>query len=156
MAHLPNSGRINASNPCVTGDTRVLTPGGVWRRIDQMIHIPGRIVTAKLGPGNPLHRRSIPDRHAGCVRAAHRRRISPDAHRRSQGAGPNRGWVAAENLRESDEIKLPSEPACAGDIGEPTDAKFFQLLGLYVSCERQPTLRSDLEQCLADAPQGER
>src|SRR5690606_40719082 len=41
----PNSGRINASNPCVTGDTRVLTPGGIWRRIDQMIHLPSRLVT---------------------------------------------------------------------------------------------------------------
>ena len=41
----PTSGRINASNPCVTGDTRVLTPGGIWRRIDQMIHLPARIVT---------------------------------------------------------------------------------------------------------------
>ena len=41
----PNSGRINASNPCVTGDTRVLTPGGIWRRIDQMIHLPARVVT---------------------------------------------------------------------------------------------------------------
>ena len=39
------SGRINASNPCVTGDTRVLTPGGIWRRIDQMIHLPSRVVT---------------------------------------------------------------------------------------------------------------
>ena len=41
----PQSGRINASNPCVTGDTRVLTPGGVWRRIDQMIHLPSSVVT---------------------------------------------------------------------------------------------------------------
>ena len=41
----PKNGRINASNPCVTGDTRVLTPGGVWRRIDQMIHLPSRVVT---------------------------------------------------------------------------------------------------------------
>src|SRR6266700_2381156 len=41
----PKSGRINASNPCVTGDTRVLTPGGIWRRIDQMIHLPARLVT---------------------------------------------------------------------------------------------------------------
>src|SRR5258708_2000796 len=41
----PKSGRINASNPCVTGDTRVLTPGGIWRRIDQMIHLPSRVVT---------------------------------------------------------------------------------------------------------------
>src|SRR5665213_141273 len=41
----PRSGRINASNPCVTGDTRVLTPGGIWRRIDQMIHLPARVIT---------------------------------------------------------------------------------------------------------------
>src|SRR5947209_12010554 len=41
----PKSGRINASNPCVTGDTRVLTPGGIWRRIDQMIHLPARVIT---------------------------------------------------------------------------------------------------------------
>src|SRR5687768_3283568 len=41
----PASGRINASNPCVTADTRVLTPGGIWRRIDQMIHLPARVVT---------------------------------------------------------------------------------------------------------------
>ena len=41
----PKSGRINASNPCVTGDTRVLTPGGIWRRIDQMIHLPTRVIT---------------------------------------------------------------------------------------------------------------
>src|SRR4051812_14561057 len=41
----PRSGPIRASNPCVTGDTRVLTPGGIWRRIDQMIHLPTRVVT---------------------------------------------------------------------------------------------------------------
>src|SRR5437588_2171704 len=41
----PRSGKINASNPCVTGDTRVLTPGGIWRRIDQMIHLPARVIT---------------------------------------------------------------------------------------------------------------
>jgi hypothetical protein len=23
----------------------VLTPGGIWRRIDQMIHLPSRVVT---------------------------------------------------------------------------------------------------------------
>src|SRR3954470_4751242 len=45
----PKSGRINASNPCVTGDTRVLTPGGIWRRIDTMIHLPARIITNLAG-----------------------------------------------------------------------------------------------------------
>src|ERR1043165_4683975 len=45
----PKSGRINASNPCITGDTRILTPGGIWRRIDQMIHLPTRVVTNLTG-----------------------------------------------------------------------------------------------------------
>ncbi|MFH2062937.1 MAG: LAGLIDADG family homing endonuclease [bacterium] len=33
---VPNSGRINASNPCVTGDTLVATSEG-WRRIDSLL-----------------------------------------------------------------------------------------------------------------------
>ena len=32
----PNTARINASNPCVTGDTLVATTGG-WRRIDSLV-----------------------------------------------------------------------------------------------------------------------
>jgi ribonucleotide reductase alpha subunit len=34
---VPPLGEYEATNPCVTGDTRVLTPGGIWRRIDQMM-----------------------------------------------------------------------------------------------------------------------
>ena len=46
VAHLPASpAGSTPANPCVTGDTRVLTPGGIWRRIDQMIHLPARVVT---------------------------------------------------------------------------------------------------------------
>ncbi len=33
----PNDGRINASNPCVTGDTRVATRDG-WQRIDTLLN----------------------------------------------------------------------------------------------------------------------
>src|SRR3989339_420791 len=36
---VPNSGRINASNPCVTGDTLVATSNG-WRRIDSLLDGP--------------------------------------------------------------------------------------------------------------------
>ena len=71
----PKSGAIKASNPCVTGDTRVLTPGGIWRRIDQMIHLPSRVVTSLRRPGNPRNRWRVSDRHQGCLRAADRRRI---------------------------------------------------------------------------------
>jgi len=39
----PNSDRINASNPCVTGDTLVATAEG-WRRIDSLVGRTARIV----------------------------------------------------------------------------------------------------------------
>ena len=35
-------------------------------------------------PGNSRHRRRVPHRHEGCLRAPHRRRIHAQAHRRSQ------------------------------------------------------------------------
>src|SRR3954465_3704272 len=56
----PKSGRINASNPCVTGDTRVLTPGGIWRRIDQMIHLPARVVTNLDSQENNKNEEEVP------------------------------------------------------------------------------------------------
>ena len=31
------------------------------------------------------------------------------------------------------DVKLPSRAACVREIGEPQDAKFFQLLGMFVS-----------------------
>ena len=44
----PEDGRINASNPCVTGDTLVATADG-WQRIDSLV-----------GPVGPDHRRRWP------------------------------------------------------------------------------------------------
>ncbi len=45
----PNSGRINASNPCVTGDSLVATGCG-WQRIDSLV---GRSATVIGGDGQP-------------------------------------------------------------------------------------------------------
>jgi ribonucleoside-diphosphate reductase alpha chain len=41
----PNSGKINASNPCVTGDTLVSPPDG-WVRIDSLLERPFEVVGA--------------------------------------------------------------------------------------------------------------
>jgi ribonucleoside-diphosphate reductase alpha chain len=46
----PNSGRINASNPCVTGDTLVATRAGL-RRIDGLLEAPTEVV----GSDGELH-----------------------------------------------------------------------------------------------------
>ena len=45
----PEDGRINASNPCVTGDTLVATAEG-WRRIDELVSKAVRIIGADGQP----------------------------------------------------------------------------------------------------------
>jgi ribonucleoside-diphosphate reductase alpha chain len=45
----PDDGRINASNPCVTGDTLVATADG-WQRIDALAGRPARIIGADGQP----------------------------------------------------------------------------------------------------------
>ncbi|OGK89896.1 MAG: response regulator SirA, partial [Candidatus Rokubacteria bacterium GWF2_70_14] len=45
----PEDGRINASNPCVTGDTLVATAGG-WQRIDALVGRSERIIGADGQP----------------------------------------------------------------------------------------------------------
>jgi ribonucleotide reductase alpha subunit len=125
----PQSGRINASNPCVTGDTRVLTPGGIWRRIDQMIHLPSRVVT-NLGSQEihvtdgafPTSQKDVYElRTAG----GYSLKLTADHKVWTK----HRGWVEAKDLETSDEVRLPSQPACVSQIGEPQDPTFFQLSG---------------------------
>ncbi len=129
----PKSGRINASNPCVTGDTRVLTPGGIWRRIDQMIHLPARIVT------------NLNAQEIHVVDGAFPTGTKEVFELRTQGGYTlkltadhkvwtrRRGWQMAKDLTRTDEIKLPSQPAAVHSIGEPQDHKLFQLVGLFLS-----------------------
>ncbi len=109
----PKSGRINASNPCVTGDTRVLTPGGIWRRIDQMIHLPARIVTNLAWPAGSCHRRRVSHRHPRSFRASHRWRVQRESHRAitKSGRAGAAGW-RRRILQPTDEVRLPSKPAC--------------------------------------------
>ena len=129
----PKSGRINASNPCVTGDTRILTPGGVWRRIDRMIHLPGRILTNHDGMRIGVTDGAFPTgvKEAFELQTASGFTLKLTADHKVWTA--NRGWVPAEQLTQSDLLKLPSQPACVEEIGQPRDPAFFQLLGLLVS-----------------------
>jgi ribonucleoside-diphosphate reductase alpha chain len=145
----PASGRINASNPCVTGDTRVLTPGGIWRRIDQMIHLPARIVTnlndqeIHVTDGAfPTGTRDIFElRTAG----GYTLKLTGDHKVWTR----HRGWVEARDLSIRDEVRLPSKPAAVQEIGEPQDAKFFQLLGMFLSETNCSPSALRLDACLA-------
>ena len=146
----PRSGRINASNPCVTGDTRVLTPGGIWRRIDQMIHLPARIVTNLDGQEIHVTEGSFPtgtqDVYELRTAGGYSLKLTGDHKVWTRG----RGWVAARQLTTADDLRLPSRPAAVHTIGEPQDARFFQLLGLFLSDANGSGTALNLDAALAD------
>ena len=147
----PKSGRINASNPCVTGDTRVLCPGGIWRRIDQMIHLPGRIVTnlhaqqVHFTEGAfPTGVREVFELRTEC---GYKVKLTADHKVWTR----RRGWVAASDLTASDEVRLPARSAAVYEIGEPQDPRLFQLLGMFVSDANGDSSAIHLDQCLGDS-----
>jgi ribonucleoside-diphosphate reductase alpha chain len=144
----PKSGRINASNPCVTGDTRVLTPGGIWRRIDQMIHLPSRVITN-------LHEQEIHVTDGAFptgtqdvyeLRTAGGYTLKLTGNHKVWTKG--RGWVEAKDLTTKDEVRLPGKPAAVKEVGEPQDQKFFQLLGLFFSDANNDAAALHLDACL--------
>ncbi|MGH7178863.1 MAG: LAGLIDADG family homing endonuclease, partial [Tepidisphaeraceae bacterium] len=144
----PKSGRINASNPCVTGDTRVLTPGGIWRRIDQMIHLPSRLVT-NVG-GQEIHATdgSFPtgtkDVYELRTVGGYSLKLTADHMLWTR----TRGWVEAQDLETGDEVCLPGTPSAVQEIGEPQDPRFFHLLGLFVSSANHDSAALHLAACL--------
>ncbi|HRK31063.1 MAG TPA: LAGLIDADG family homing endonuclease [Tepidisphaeraceae bacterium] len=147
----PASGRINASNPCVTGDTRVLSPGGIWRRIDQMIHIPTRVITNQseqevhtTDGAFPTGTKDVFELQTECGYSV---KLTADHKVWTR----SRGWVEAAQLTTSDELRLPAQPACVEQVGEPQDARFFQLAGLLMSCANGQLDTLHLDHCL-DAP----
>jgi ribonucleoside-diphosphate reductase alpha chain len=144
----PKSGRINASNPCVTGDTRVLTPGGIWRRIDQMIHLPSRVITNLDNQEIHVTDGAFPtgtrDVYELVTAGGYSVKVTAD-HKIWTRA---RGWIEAQDLSTRDEIRLPARPAAVQEIGEPQDPKFFQLLGLFLSDSNGDADALHLDACL--------
>ena len=143
----PQSGRINASNPCVTGDTRVLTPGGIWRRIDQMIHLPARVVTnldkqevQVVDGAFPTGSKPVFELRTAC---GYRIKLTADHKVLTR----RRGWVAAGELTADDQVRLPNRPACVEQVGEPTDGRFFQLVGMLVSAANGDLNSLSLDRC---------
>jgi len=152
----PRSGRINASNPCVTGDTRVLTPGGIWRRIDQMIHLPSRIITNLDRQEVHVTEGAFPTgtKEVFELKTAGGYSLKLTADHKVWTR--SRGWVEAQSLQAGDEVRLPSKPACIQEVGEPQDPRFFQLLGLLLSEANSDLTALRLDACLKDGDTIER
>ena len=99
----PNSGRINASNPCVTGDTLVATADG-YRRIEDLVD---KVVQIVDGNGQPAWAERVFKTGRKPVfelktRSGYRLRLTAD-HRVYT---LNRGDVPAAELTKDDVVKL--------------------------------------------------
>ncbi len=151
----PKSGRINASNPCVTGDTRVLCPGGIWRRIDQMIHLPSRVITNLDGQEIHVTEGSFPtgtkDVYELKTVGGYAIKLTADHKVWTRG----RGWIQAKDLAPRDEVRLPSEPAAVHEIGEPQDPRFFQLLGMFLSSANGEAEAVRVNECIGESEQAD-
>jgi len=126
----PEDGRINASNPCVTGDTRVLTEGGRWLRIDAMVDKNSTIVTNtgvisemliqgsfKTGT-KPVYKLETKSGYELKVTADHLIYTV------------NRGFVQACELTKDDHLLLPG---CeVSEVKEIEDKTFYQMIGVYL------------------------
>ena len=127
-----NSGRINASNPCVTGDTMVLTNEGKWKRIDSILgqetdiltntgiinssKISGSFITGR----KPVYRLKTENGYEIKLTANH------------EVFTVNRGFVPACELTKDDYLLLPNTQV--GDIHEigEKEKNFYQILGVYL------------------------
>ena len=125
-----NSGRINASNPCVTGDTKVLMKNGKWVRIDSIIGKESEIITNtgiiqeapiagsfKTGT-RPVYKLTTKNGYELKLTADHKVLTV------------NRGFVQACELTKDDYMLLPGHKVA--QIEEIEDKTFYQMLGVYL------------------------
>ncbi|HEV8253365.1 MAG TPA: LAGLIDADG family homing endonuclease, partial [Vicinamibacteria bacterium] len=99
----PNTARINASNPCVTGDTLVATSEG-WQRIDSLVGGTARIIGADGQPH--FVSRIFPTGRKVVYRLRTRSGYAVRLTAEHKVLTTNRGDVAAQELRVGDGLQL--------------------------------------------------
>src|SRR5262249_43955754 len=99
----PADDRINASNPCVTGDTLVATADG-WVRIDQLLDQPFAVVGADgvPRPVAPAFRTGVKPVYRLRTRAGYEVKLTAD----HKVLTANRGDVPAHQLTKDDVVLL--------------------------------------------------
>ncbi len=99
----PADGRINASNPCVTGDTLVATSRG-WERIDQLLNDDFEVLGSdgQFHPAKPAFETGAKPVYRLRTKAGYEVKLTGD-HRVLTA---NRGDVPASDLRKDDVVKL--------------------------------------------------
>ncbi len=126
----PKDGRINATNPCVTGDTLVLTKNNGWRRIDSLVGMETEIITnlgeMSTGLTNGSFETGVKPVYLLTTKAGYELKLTAD----HQVYTANRGFVACAELTKDDYVCLPSRPLA--QVIEPEEKDFYRLLGIYL------------------------
>jgi ribonucleoside-diphosphate reductase alpha chain len=120
-----NTDRINASNPCVTGDTLVATAEG-WRRIDALLEQPFRLVGAdgELHEVEPAFKTGVKPVYRLTTRTGLQLKLTGDHRVLTR----NRGDVPACELSKDDVLVLGRPAFGRGKL----DERLGEYLGLLV------------------------
>ncbi len=118
----PQSGRINASNPCVTGDAMVATAFG-WRRIDDLV---GEHPLLRVGGGEAVAKAVFPTGVKEVFRLTTKSGYSLTVTADHPVFTVDRGDVPAAQLRPGDRLVLQG----AGFGRERVDQEIGELIGL--------------------------
>lgn len=125
-----NSGKINASNPCVTGDTKVLLKEGKWARIDSIINKEIDILTnTGIIQQNRIEgsfRTGLKPVYKLETKSGYEIKLTAD----HKVFTINRGFVQACDLTKDDMILLPAHEVA--DIEDIEDKTLYQMIGVYL------------------------
>ena len=143
----PVDGKINATNPCVTGDTMVLTNEGRWHRIDNLINKPTELITnlnsISTGATKGAFETGTKQVYKLETESGYEVKLTGD-HRVFT---VNRGFVQAVELTKDDLLCLPSQAVAeVKELGE-NEKRFYQLIGLYLGdgCGSGNTIQITME-----------
>ncbi|OIO43062.1 intein-containing adenosylcobalamin-dependent ribonucleoside-diphosphate reductase [Candidatus Pacearchaeota archaeon CG10_big_fil_rev_8_21_14_0_10_35_219] len=125
-----NSGKINASNPCVTGDTKVLLEDGRWARIDSILDKESTILanTGLINKSriNGSFVTGVKPVYLLKTKNGYELKLTAD----HKVFTANRGFVPAYELTKNDFVLLPGVQVA--EVANVKDKIFYQLLGLYL------------------------
>ncbi len=143
----PEDGRINGSNPCVTGDTRVLMKDGKWKRIDSLVNKKcellvntGFIQEVSINGSFETGRKPV---YKLTTKSGYELKLTAD----HKVFTVNRGFVPAFDLTKDDSVLLPGQEVAdlnkegnsidkdnlsCGTDSRSIDKTFYQMVGVYL------------------------
>ena len=126
----PNTDKIHASNPCVTGDTKVLTKEGRWIPIQDFVDRPVTLLTntgvIQEAPISGSFKTGKKPVYQLTTKSGYELKVTAD-HKIFT---VNRGFVEAVQLTKDDFVLLPAHEI--SQIEDPQDPTFYQMVGVYL------------------------